>query len=100
MIAELGHFALILAFAVALAQSALPMWGAWKGYAEPMRFAGPAALTGFLLVGLSFAALTYAFVHSDFSLRVVATNSHSAKPMLYKVSGVWGTTRARCCSGC
>ena len=54
MIAELGHFALILAFAIALAQAAIPMWGAWKNYAEPMRFAAPAAIMGFLLVGLAF----------------------------------------------
>ena len=90
MINELGHFALILAFAVSIAQSVIPMWGAYKGYAEPMRFAQPAAITAFLLVGLSFAALTVAFLNSDFSNRVVAANSHSLKPMLYKISGVWG----------
>ena len=90
MINELGHFALILAFAVSIAQATIPLWGAHKGYAEPMRFAQPAAITAFLLVGLSFAALTHAFVNSDFSLKVVATNSHSLKPMLYKISGVWG----------
>jgi len=90
MINELGHFALILAFAVSIAQSIIPMWGAHKGYAEPMRFAQPAAITAFLLVGLAFAALTQAFVTSDFSNRVVAANSHSLKPLLYKISGVWG----------
>jgi len=90
MINELGHFALVLAFAVSIAQSIIPLWGAHKGYAEPMRFAQPAAITAFLLVGLAFAALTYAFVNSDFSLRIVAANSHSLKPMLYKISGVWG----------
>ena len=90
MIAELGHFALILAFAVALAQSTIPLWGAHKGYAEPMRFAETAALMSFLLIGFSFAALTYAFVHSDFSLRVVYANSHSDKPYLFKIAGVWG----------
>ncbi len=90
MINELGHFALVLAFAVSIAQSIIPMWGAHKGYAEPMRFAQPAAITAFLLVGLSFAALTHAFLNSDFSLKVVASNSHSLKPLLYKISGVWG----------
>ncbi len=90
MINELGHFALILAFAVSIAQATIPLWGAHKGYAEPMRFAQTSAITAFLLVGFAFAALTHAFVNSDFSLRVVAANSHSLKPMLYKISGVWG----------
>ncbi len=44
----------------------------------------------FIMIGVSFAALTYAFVVSDFSLRLVTLNSHSAKPMLYKITGVWG----------
>ncbi len=50
----------------------------------------PAATAQFLLVTVAFAALTYAFVTSDFSLRLVVLNSHTDKPMLYKVSGVWG----------
>jgi len=90
MIAELGHFALILAFAIAIAQSVIPLWGAHKGYAEPMRFAQTSAMMSFLLIGFSFAALTYAFVNSDFSLRVVYANSHSDKPYLFKIAGVWG----------
>ncbi|WP_372803933.1 heme lyase CcmF/NrfE family subunit, partial [Paracoccus seriniphilus] len=59
----------------------------WHGWMES---ANPAALAQFLLCGLSFAALTAAFVTSDFSLKLVYENSHTAKPMLYKVSGVWG----------
>lgn len=90
MIAELGHFALVLAFAVTIAQAIIPLWGAQKGYAAPMRFAEPAAMLSFLLVGLSFAALTHAFIASDFSVRIVATNSHSLKPFLFKIAGVWG----------
>jgi cytochrome c-type biogenesis protein CcmF len=90
MIVELGHFALILAFSVAVIQSTLPMWGAWRRDARLMRVAEPAALIQLALVACSFAALTYAFVMSDFSLAVVTANSHTLKPMLYKVSGVWG----------
>jgi cytochrome c-type biogenesis protein CcmF len=90
MIVELGHFALILAFSVAVIQSTLPMWGAWRRDARLMAVAGPAALIQLALVACSFAALTYAFVVSDFSLAVVTANSHTLKPMLYKVSGVWG----------
>ena len=90
MIAELGHFALTLAFAVSLFQMSIPLVGAGRGWSDWMRVASPAALVQFLLVGISFAALTHAFVVSDFSLRIVAENSHSTKPMLYKISGTWG----------
>ncbi|MGF1500346.1 MAG: heme lyase CcmF/NrfE family subunit [Paracoccaceae bacterium] len=90
MIAELGHFALAMAFAVALFQSVIPLWGASRGWADWMRAASPTALAQLLLIGLSFAALTHAFVVSDFSVRIVAENSHSLKPMLYKVTGTWG----------
>ncbi|TBN41888.1 heme lyase CcmF/NrfE family subunit [Paracoccus subflavus] len=90
MIAEFGHFALILAFAVSLYQTVVPMVGASRGWQGWMDSARPAALAQFLLVGLSFAALTVAFVTSDFSLRLVYENSHTAKPMIYKISGVWG----------
>jgi cytochrome c-type biogenesis protein CcmF len=55
-----------------------------------MALAGPAALAQFLLVGFAFLALTQAFVRSDFSLAVVLHNSHSLKPLIYKISGVWG----------
>jgi cytochrome c-type biogenesis protein CcmF len=90
MIAELGHFALILALALALAQSAIPFAGAIRGDPRLMAVAGPAAVTQFLLVGIAFAALVQAYVVSDFSVLNVAENSHSAKPLLYKVTGVWG----------
>ncbi|SDE88588.1 cytochrome c-type biogenesis protein CcmF [Salipiger thiooxidans] len=90
MITELGHFALILAFLVACVQAVVPMVGAQKRWPGWMAVAEPAATAQFLLVLLSFAALTHAFVTSDFSLRLVVMNSHSAKPMLYKISGVWG----------
>ena len=90
MIVELGHFALVLALAVAVLQSVLPMIGAWKRWGGWMAVAEPAAITQLMLVALSFGALTYAFVTSDFSLQVVVQNSHTDKPMLYKVAGVWG----------
>ncbi|MDJ0821433.1 MAG: heme lyase CcmF/NrfE family subunit [Paracoccaceae bacterium] len=90
MVTELGHFALILAFLVAIFQMVVPLIGAHKRWPGWMAVAEPAATAQFLLVGLSFAALTYAFVTSDFSLRLVYLNSHSAKPMIYKISGVWG----------
>jgi cytochrome c-type biogenesis protein CcmF len=90
MIAEIGQFALILALVVALAQSVVPMVGAARDDAGMMALATSSAGALVLLLGFAFAALTHAFVVSDFSLTVVASNSHSAKPMLYKVAGVWG----------
>ena len=90
MIVELGHFTLILAFMVAVVQSTLPLWGAHRRDGRLMAVAGPAATAQFGLVAISFAALTYAFVNSDFSLRLVVLNSHTAKPLLYKIAGVWG----------
>ena len=90
MIVELGHFALILAFGVAILQATLPMIGASQNRMGWMALADPAAITQFLLIAFSFAALTYGFVTSDFSLKLVVANSHTLKPMLYKVAGVWG----------
>ena len=90
MIVELGHFALLLALCVALVQTFVPLIGAHTRNAALMAVAEPAAVVQFLLVAASFAALTYAFVVSDFSLLLVVQNSHTLKPMLYKISGVWG----------
>ena len=90
MITELGHFALILAFLVACVQATVPLIGAYKRWPGWMALAEPAATIQFLLTAMAFAALTWAFVSSDFSLRLVVLNSHTDKPMLYKVTGVWG----------
>jgi len=90
MIVEIGHFALVLAFAVAVFQMIVPMIGAHKNWSAWMAVASPAASLQFALVAISFAALTYAFVTSDFSLNLVVANSHTDKPLLYKISGVWG----------
>lgn len=90
MIVELGHFALILAFMVATFQMIIPLIGAHRGNTAWMAVAEPAATAQFLLTAFSFAALTYAFVTSDFSLNLVVANSHTLKPMLYKITGVWG----------
>ncbi|MEC7258734.1 MAG: cytochrome c biogenesis protein CcsA, partial [Pseudomonadota bacterium] len=90
MTTELGHFALILAFMVAIAQAVVPQIGAATGRRSWMAMAEPAAGLQLLLTAISFGARMYAFVSSDFSLRLVVENSHSAKPLLYKISGTWG----------
>ncbi|MCY6381502.1 heme lyase CcmF/NrfE family subunit [Hoeflea prorocentri] len=90
MIVELGHYALVMALAIALLQSVLPIIGSRRGDAALMAVAPPAAVTSFALVALSFTALTISYVTSDFSVQNVWENSHSLKPMIYKISGVWG----------
>ncbi|MCC5963043.1 MAG: heme lyase CcmF/NrfE family subunit [Rhodobacteraceae bacterium] len=90
MIVELGHYALIVAFAVALAQAVIPLIGAHKGWRDWMVIANPMATTQFLLIAFSYAALTYAFIVSDFSVELVVNNSHTLKPLIYKITGVWG----------
>jgi len=89
MIIEFGHFALCFALIAAVVQSVVPLWGAQRGNAAAMRVADTAAQVQFAGVAISFAALTWAFVTSDFSVQTAAQNSHSAKPMLYKITGVW-----------
>ncbi|MCB2115132.1 MAG: heme lyase CcmF/NrfE family subunit [Rhodobacteraceae bacterium] len=90
MIVEFGHLALSLALMIALVQAVVPLVGAAQGWRGWMALAAPAATAQFLCIALAFAALMWAFVSSDFSLKVVVENSHTLKPMLYKISGVWG----------
>src|SRR5438128_12345128 len=90
MIVETGHFALILALAAALVQMALPAWGARQRDPRLMAVAEPAALVQLCLVLAAFLALMHAYVTSDFSVETVWANSHSAKPLIYKITGVWG----------
>ena len=90
MIVELGHFALILALAVAIYQVVVPSVGVWSGDHRLMTSGSTAALVQFGLIALSFAVLVHAYVVSDFSVLNVAANSHSTKPPIYKIAGVWG----------
>jgi cytochrome c-type biogenesis protein CcmF len=90
MVPEVGYFALLLALALSVTQSAVPFVAARRNDRAVAAFAEQAALGQFIFLVVAFASLTYAFVTSDFSVEVVAANSHTAKPLLYKVSGVWG----------
>jgi cytochrome c-type biogenesis protein CcmF len=91
MIAELGAFALILALAFAAAQMALAGAGRARRSTVLVAAGEGAALASFAGVALAFAALVYAFVTSDFSVANVAANSHTEKPLLYRVAGAWGS---------
>ena len=90
MIVEAGHYALVLALAIALLQSVLPFWGARIHDASLMLTGVSTAIAQFIFLSISFAALAYAYMTSDFSVLNVAENSNSAMPILYKFSGVWG----------
>jgi cytochrome c-type biogenesis protein CcmF len=90
MIVEMGHYALVLALSVTLLQAFVPLWGVTCRDEALISVAVPFALIQFALILVSFSALTYAHVVSDFSLANVIENSHSTKPLIYKISGVWG----------
>jgi cytochrome c-type biogenesis protein CcmF len=90
MIVETGHYALVLALALAIVNSVLPLWGSVARDERLMVAAPPAAIAGFGLVAYAYFALTVSHVASDFSLVNVVENSHSAKPLIYKITGVWG----------
>ena len=90
MIDETGHYALVLALALALVQSVLPIVGTLRRDRTLASAAVPAACGQFVLIAYAFAALIHAHVTSDFSLQNVVENSHSAKPLIYKIAGVWG----------
>jgi cytochrome c-type biogenesis protein CcmF len=90
MIVEFGHFALVLAFLVALLQTVVPLLGAARGDQRLMEFARPAALAQLLCIAIAFGALMNAFITSDFSVAAVARNSNSQQPLLYRIAGLWG----------
>src|SRR3954463_1634250 len=91
MIAEFGSFALILALALALAQAGFSIFARVKD-SSALRGAGEgAAAAAFVAVAVAFGWVLGAFVPSDFSVMNVAQTSHPEKPLLYKVTGVWGS---------
>ncbi|MSP05809.1 MAG: heme lyase CcmF/NrfE family subunit [Acetobacteraceae bacterium] len=90
MIPELGHFALALAVALALAQSLCALLGAARADARWMASGAALAYGHTIAVGSAFAALIWSAVTDDFSVQNVVENSHSLKPLLYKITGVWG----------
>jgi len=90
MITELGHFALVLALFVSVVQAVVPLAGAARRHVGWMAVGTSCAVVGFVLTALAMLALMHAYVTSDFSVVNVIENSHTDKPLLYKVTGVWG----------
>jgi cytochrome c-type biogenesis protein CcmF len=90
MAAELGVFALILAFVLSVAQAFFALGGAWRGNGAWMNVARPAVTGQFVFVAAAFGCLVYSFVNNDFSVLYVARNSNSHLPLFYRVAAVWG----------
>ncbi|MCZ6802949.1 MAG: heme lyase CcmF/NrfE family subunit [Proteobacteria bacterium] len=90
MIAELGHFALILALAMAIVQTIFPIAGAAMRNRAWMSLARPVARLQFSFVSIAFAVLAWLFLINDFSVAYVANNSNSLLPAIYRFSAVWG----------
>jgi cytochrome c-type biogenesis protein CcmF len=87
---ELGQYALVLAFVVAIVQGTLPWWGVVRGDTRVQALARTAAFTQLGLLVLSFALLTLAFLQNDFSVDYIARQSNTLLPWWYKISAVWG----------
>jgi cytochrome c-type biogenesis protein CcmF len=90
MLVEIAHFALAMALGLSLVQMIIPVWGVRRNDIALARVGEPAAISVFLLLLFAFGVLMYAYAVSDFSVQNVAENSHSAKPMIYKLTGTWG----------
>ena len=91
MIPEIGHFALILGLCIAVIMSVVPMIGSFTGQYSWMALARPAAKAQLLMVMVSYAVLTHAFLVHDFSVGYVANTSNLSLPLIYRISGVWGS---------
>ncbi|WP_101760483.1 heme lyase CcmF/NrfE family subunit [Oceanicoccus sp. KOV_DT_Chl] len=90
MIPEYGHFALILALALALLQAAVPLWGAVSKNNYLMALSRSLAVGQFTFIAIAFVVLSYLFLQDDFSVVVVASHSNTQLPWFYKLSAVWG----------
>ena len=90
MLPELGLLSLALALMLALALSVLPLLGAHRNHGAWMATARPLAYALLLMVAISYALLTVAFLQHDFSVAYVATNSNTLLPLVYQFTAVWG----------
>ena len=88
---EFSAFALVLALCLSFAQFGLSGLGRWKRSLTLIGAGEGAALGAFVAVAVAFAGLMHAFIVSDFSVMNVAANSHTEKPLLYKIAGTWGS---------
>ncbi|PTO51951.1 heme lyase CcmF/NrfE family subunit [Vibrio splendidus] len=90
MIAEIGHFAMILSLGLGLLLSVLPLYGAARNNTLLMNSARPLSWGMFGFLAISFFILCYAFYTNDFTIQYVASNSNSQLPWYYRITAVWG----------
>lgn len=90
LLPEIGHYSLILALGIALAQGFFSIVGAQTGKLAWIAFARPSAKAQFSFVFIAYICLTWGFLNDDFSIRYVAEHSNSLMPTAYKIAGVWG----------
>ena len=90
MIPELGHFALIVAFAFAICLSIIPMVGIVSRHQKLLTYARPLTFGMFAFTSISLIILGYSFVVDDFSVKYIASHSNSLLPYYFKISAVWG----------
>ena len=90
MIPEAGQIALIIALCLGALQGTVPLIGAWRGVRWAMNIAPSLAAGFFVFLSIAFACLVIVFLQDDFSVKVVAANSNSLLPPIYKFSAVWG----------
>lgn len=91
MVAELGNYALALAFGLSIFLAILPLVGAQKQNSTLMALARPITWAMFLVLTISFGSLFYLFAVNDFSVQYVVNNSNSTLPIQYRLSAVWGS---------
>ncbi|UPK78441.1 heme lyase CcmF/NrfE family subunit [Actinobacillus pleuropneumoniae] len=91
MVAELGNYALALAFGLSIFLAILPLVGAQKQNSTLMALARPITWAMFLALTISFGSLFYLFAVNDFSVQYVVNNSNSTLPIQYRLSAVWGS---------
>ena len=90
MIPELGHILVITTFVISTMQCFYWLYNVRYTNINVVRALQKGSFINFLFIFLSFLILTYSFITSEFSLLIVSNNSHTLKPLIYKISGVWG----------
>ena len=91
MIAEVGHLALILAFVLALVQTGVLLFGAWRGDAALMAMGRMAAILQLVFVAAAFGCIMWGYARLDFSMLLVASHSNTAQPLPYRIAASWGS---------
>ncbi len=90
MLGILGDTCLLLALTMAAVQALAPLLARWRKDARFLALSLPAMTVQLLALVAAFCFLTTAYITSDFSLITVALNSHTAKPLIYKITATWG----------